>query len=1065
MLKGTKVGVVTDVDGNFSLPVKGMEKQYTITVSSVGMEPVTIKASVDKAVHVEMTNNSMLEELVVETGYQPLPRKDMVGAYTTVKAEDVMMPAMTSIDQMLQGKIAGMVVTNSSTRVGAKPSITIRGTSTIMGNTDPLWVVDGIIQSDPLSIDASSALTEDMRNVITNQISWLNPQDIETITVLKDASATAIYGSKASNGVIVITTKKGSAERTSVSYTGNMSVRMRPTYNDFNYMNSLERIQFSKEAYEAGARYQEEPIPQPYSYEGLMAMYNKHMISEADFARNLEFLETGNTDWLKMLLRNSVSTSHNVSVSGGTQKVTYNASVGYNITNGTEKGNDQNRLTSRLVVNSQLSNRVRLSFSVNGTTADSKSFGPNASPQSYAQSTSRAVPAYDMDGKPVYYDYYYTYTMNMRDLGSLRYGYNIFNEIDNSYSKNKSSSYSFSVNLDVKIFDWLTYQLVGNMGTSSNTTDVYDGETTSYIERNYRGYAAGTEKPGSEKFKAALMPFGGLLRINNSRSTSYDMQHKLVFQKTFNEIHRFNAMAAMQMRSVASKSSSTTMFGYEPNRGEIMVSPAYPKDIVPIGGTSTVYWGALDYLYNSGGLRSYNYTSNYLSYFATAAYSLKDTYVFNANVRQDASNRFGQDTNHKFNPTYSFGFNWRMGEMGFVRNYMSWLNQFNLRATYGIQGNVVQSVSPDLIAQYGGILGGYNEFYTTISSLPNPMLKWESTKSWNFGLDIQFLKGMTMNVEYYGRKSNAIVSQPIPEEYGMKNMPLNGGTIYNEGLEVTVNFTPFRSKDFAWTVGINASKNWNRVGNNTNLIRADQVSKGDYLSGSSNRMLAPDYPLSSFWSYSFAGLDPQTGYPTFNKIDGSDPNVTTDPLTFLVYSGQTSPYFTGGINTRIRWHDFSLSANFSALIGAKKRLPNPYSQFNNGKLPSPYAQLSRQLNDRWKQPGDENRTNIPALYTSVITNDINLPLPDGSIANNRYSMWAQSDARVADASFLRCSQVSFTYYLPKSICQKFRAQSCSFSGNVNNLFVIASKKWNGFDPELGESIQPKIFSFGLSISF
>lgn len=336
ILKGTKTGVMTDADGNFTLPVKGQAKEFTITVSSVGMEPVTLKASVGKPVKVELKSNNMLQELVVETGYSTLPRKDMVGAYTTVKAEDVMMPAMTSIDQMLQGKISGMVVTNSSTRVGAKPSITIRGTSTIMGNTDPLWVVDGIIQSDPLSIDASSALTEDMRNVITNQISWLNPQDIETITVLKDASATAIYGSKASNGVIVITTKKGSAERTSVSYTGNVSVRMRPNYKMFNYMNSKERIQFSKEAYEAGARYLEEPIAQPYSYEGLMAMYNKHMISESEFARNLEFLETGNTDWFDLLLRNSVSTSHNVSVSGGTKKVTYNASVGYNLTNGTE---------------------------------------------------------------------------------------------------------------------------------------------------------------------------------------------------------------------------------------------------------------------------------------------------------------------------------------------------------------------------------------------------------------------------------------------------------------------------------------------------------------------------------------------------------------------------------------------------------------------------------------------------------------------------------------------------------------------------------------------------------
>ena len=262
------------------------------------------------------TDASQLEEVtVVSTGYNSLPRKDMVGAYTTVKAEDIMMPAYNSIDQMLQGKIPGMVVVNSSSRIGSTPKITIRGTSTIFGNTDPLWVVDGIIQPDPLPIDASSAITQDMRNLIGNQISWLNPSDIETITVLKDASATAIYGSKASNGVIVITTKKGSAERTSIRYSTNLSFRTRPNYGMFNYMNSKEQIQFSKEAYDAGVRYQSDPLPQIYTYEGLMAMYNNRLINEDDFMKQMKRLETCNTDWFDILCRNSFSHNHNLSIS------------------------------------------------------------------------------------------------------------------------------------------------------------------------------------------------------------------------------------------------------------------------------------------------------------------------------------------------------------------------------------------------------------------------------------------------------------------------------------------------------------------------------------------------------------------------------------------------------------------------------------------------------------------------------------------------------------------------------------------------------------------------------
>ena len=368
LIRGTSMGVSTDAKGNFSITLPN-QNENSLVFSFVGMQTQVIKCTDDKPLKITMkTDASQLEEVtVVSTGYNSLPRKDMVGAYTTVKAEDIMMPAYNSIDQMLQGKIPGMVVVNSSSRIGSTPKITIRGTSTIFGNTDPLWVVDGIIQPDPLPIDASSAITQDMRNLIGNQISWLNPSDIETITVLKDASATAIYGSKASNGVIVITTKKGSAERTSIRYSTNLSFRTRPNYGMFNYMNSKERIQFSKEAYDAGVRYQSDPLPQIYTYEGLMAMYNNRLINEDDFMKQMKRLETCNTDWFDILCRNSFSHNHNLSISGGTQKVTYNASFGYSSNHGTQKGDDMTQFTSRLNVSTQFTKSLSITFNLSGS--------------------------------------------------------------------------------------------------------------------------------------------------------------------------------------------------------------------------------------------------------------------------------------------------------------------------------------------------------------------------------------------------------------------------------------------------------------------------------------------------------------------------------------------------------------------------------------------------------------------------------------------------------------------------------------------------------------------------
>lgn len=1062
--KGTGGTTTTDHNGSFSLRYTGSSKDAVIAVSYIGMVTKDVPVDFKKSMKVTLESDALKlsEVTVVDDGYNRLPRRDMVGAYTTIKAEDIMMPGMESIDQMLQGRVAGMVVSNTSARVGSNTAIKIRGTSTILGNTDPLWVVDGVIQPDPIHLEASDVLTQDMAQLVGNQVSWLNPLDIETITVLKDASATAIYGSKASNGVIVITTKKGSSERVAVRYQGNINIRENKGYSHYNLMNSLERIQFSKEAYDAGARYQSSPLPQKYTYEGLMEMFNKRMITEEEFAYNMQRLETVNTDWFDLITRNSISNSHNLSVSGGTDKITYNASFGYQKNSGTEKGNDNDMFTSRLNIGIRFNKRLRVDVNMGGSYRNQYGYYGGVNPQTYALNTSRALPAYDESGELAYYKQYYEYILN---ANKLEYGYNILNEMANTSSKSNNKTFSVSANVDFKIFEWLNYQFVGSVQQSSNNGESYAGENSSYIEKNYRGYAAGTEEYGSAKYNAALLPVGGMLSTNSTVSSSYTMSHKLQFSNTFAEQHRVNMLAGFEMRSIENSSNSNTVWGYIPERGQMLVIPTAPDKLVPIGKT-TPAWGVLDSFYRySSGWNKYDRTDNYLSVFGVLAYSFRNAHVINANFRWDASNRFGQDTNNKFNPTYSFGYSWRIAQESFIQDNIWWLNQMNLRATYGIQGNVVNSVSPELIAAYGsgGIKNPYNQYYAVISSIPNPYLKWESTHSWNFGLDLQLFSKITMNLEYYTRQSNVILQQNISEEYGMKQMRLNGGKIHNHGVEATLNFTPISSKDFAWTVGFNASKNWSRSSNPEEVVQANQLQLSNYLAGSGDRPLKEGYPLSSFWSYSFAGLDPENGYPLFNYLEYDKTDNSLDPTTFLVYSGQRDPYFTGGFNTRVRYKSISFGASFSALIGAKKRLSNPYSSFSNGKIPDPFVNLSKDLNDRWKKPGDEANTIIPALWTST-TGNFNVMLPNGT-SSSLYSMWAYSDAMVVDGSFLRCNNISATYYFPKEWCNKFGAQSLELSASVNNIFVIANKRWKGFDPELSNSVMPHMYSVGLSVSF
>ncbi len=1062
MVKGASTGI----NGDFKIDILFSESEkLTLVFSYMGSKSQTIKLTeqnIGKPFNIQlMPDDEMLEEVtIVEDGYARLPRKDMVGAFTTVKADDIMMPAYQSIDQMLQGKIAGMSVVNTSARVGASPKITIRGTATILGNTSPLWVVDGVIQEDALTIDMSAAITGDMKELIGNQVSWLNPQDIDNITVLKDASATAIYGSKASNGVIVITTKKGTPGRVNVNYSTNVSVRERPSYELYDFMNSYERIQFSKEAYEAGVYYQREPLPQVYTYEGLMAMFNNRDITEEQFSAYLQRLETVNTDWFKLLTRNSVSQSHNISISGGVDKLTYNASIGYQDNNGMEVGNENDQLTTRLSMNSHVNDKLDINVQLNGSIRNSYGYA-GVNPYSYAMNTNRAIPAYETNGELAYYSNYYKYDYNSELGNSNQYSYNVLNELENTYSTNCGTMFNASANVSYKILNWLTYQGTVNMALNTNKSESYMGEKSSQVETKYRGYAYGAEESGSRKYNAALLPHGGVLKQAMSQSVSYSTSHRLQFAKEFNENNRLNVMLGMEVRSATGVSDGNTVWGYLPERGEKLMQPALPEKFQPIGEQS-MGLGVFEELYKNSAWSKTSTVTNYMSFFGIAAYSFKNRYVINLNIRSDASNRFGQDVNKQFDPTWSAGFAWKVAQEPFMIKYVPWLDQLNIRATYGIQGNVVNSISPDLIVAYEGLLSSYNEYYLSISSLPNKQLKWERTKSANLGADIS-LFGITMNLEYYWRLSNAIIRQDVAQEYGVKSMPLNGGLISNEGIEFSMNYTPIRTKDFAWTIGMNAGKNWNKSETDDRTAKADELSDINFISGSSDRPLKKGYPLSAFWSYQFTGLDPKNGYPTFAyatyetvAVDGS-----VDPTTFLVYSGQSEPDFSGGFNTRLRWKGFNIGIDFAANLGASKRLPNPYSTFTQCKMPDIFSNLSKELNNRWKQPGDELHTNIPALYTSI--RELNqLYLPNGRHPYI-YEMWGDSDIRVANASFLRCTQISLSYSLPQKICKRMKFTHIQFSANINNLFVIASKDWKGYDPELGNSIQPRMYSLGLSL--
>lgn len=410
-----KQGVVTNVDGEFRFEAKGQEKRDFI-FSYLGMKSVTETLRDGLLKIVVMEDDSKAIEEVVVTGYQNLSRRESAAAISTVKMKDVFTPSAMSLDQMLQGKIPGMSVMLQSGEPSSTPVIRIRGNSTINGNKAPVWVVDGVIMSETVPFSVSDLNSPDASYLIGNSISGLSPQDIESISVLKDASATAIYGVKAANGVIVVTTKKGRAMAPTITYDMNLNMSTRPTYGMFDLMNSQERVQLSKDIYDARLQYPR--VPTDESYEGALQRYLKRKITHEQFASEVQRYETMNTNWFKHLFRETLSQSHNVSLNGGTSRVHYYASLSYNDAPGIAKGSESNRFTglSKVFVKINRIFDVDVKFDLSNQTNEGF-YGVN--PFSYAFNTSRSLPLYNHDEL-----YYYSKSSFSNEID-----FNILNEL------------------------------------------------------------------------------------------------------------------------------------------------------------------------------------------------------------------------------------------------------------------------------------------------------------------------------------------------------------------------------------------------------------------------------------------------------------------------------------------------------------------------------------------------------------------------------------------------------------------------------------------------------------
>ncbi len=1041
-IKGLKNAVTTDADGNFTITIPGGIQQILL-ISYIGMKSHEERVLRDIVNIILKTDAKQMSEVVVlSTGYQKIDKRVSTSSIFSVSGENIKQAGALTLDNMLLGKIPGMTVLNNTSTPGASTKIRIRGVSTISGNREPLWVVDGIILEDPVPLSTDEINSLDNVNLIGNAISGLNPMDIESVDILKDASSTAIYGVRAANGVIVVTTKKGKIGAPRLSYSTSLTLTERPDYKNLHRMNSFERIDVSKEIEKRGLIYSFAPAA--VGYEGALYDLYDRKISEDEFLLRVKRMEEQNTDWFDALYRTAFSNKHNISVSGATDKVNYYFSGAYASDKNTVKGSGVEQYNANMKLIFNLSKKLTANLQLRGSLTDKEYLHGSISPYQYAYNTSRAIALYDLSGERAFY--------NVRQGNQQQLIYNVLNEIENTGNTINNNSLNFLSNIEWKVTPKLRF--TGTAGI--NNADTQEKEwfsERSYYAANLRNLNYGAKFPSLDPTSPFVkdqcqLPYGGGLENNNTRNFGYTVRAQADYSTTISKDHEISGAIGTELRSSKYEGIRTSQFGYMPERGEkfIAIDPAF--------------WPRYNALILANPNVVVNRLSNFVSFYGIATYDYMHKYIFNFNVRADGSNKFGQDKSARFLPIWSLSGRWNLHNESYLKN-IDWINELAIKGSMGVQGNVSDDQTPSLILQGGPLDPLSQEYMYYLSKLPNPLLKWEKTTAYNIAADFSLLNNrISGTVEYYYKKGeDQIISKSVSPTTGMPSMSLNAGDIANKGFEVIFNFVPVRTKDWTWSLSFNGAKNTN------NVLRSGINSNYGYLEYLNGTAVLEGVPINTFYSYKFAGLD-ANGLPTFKDTEEKDGD-TKESMYKKVFavSGNRIPDIQGGFGTMLKYSNFSLNLFFTYSLGAKMRLNDLYSD-SGQRLPQPQQNMSDEFVSRWRKPGDESRTNIPTLSSE------NLPMSGfGSnrkieIANNMWQMYNKSDIRVVSSDNVRLRTASLRYQLSQKLCENIGLNGASIRLEGNNLFCLASKKLKGQDPDqvtLGGQSAPPLPSYTLSI--
>ncbi len=1078
ILKGTTLGVATDLSGRFIFRIPQSGSMPVLLFSFIGMETQEYKVvNPNKEIRIIMVEGAEALDEVVVTGMETIRKEHMTGSTTVVTAKDLKMQGITSIDRILEGMVAGLNSTTISGAPGTRAKITIRGENNLSGNTEPLWIVDGL----PMTSGVPQNNTGDYAGTIMQDgIGNIMPDDIESISILKDASAAAIYGARAANGVIVITTKKGFRSKTLVNYSGTYECGIAPS-NRLDFMNSEEKLAYEQSIINNfGLDYAYLTGRGGYMFKRSVDGY----MLPSEYTAKLQRLKKTNTDWFDVLFRTAHSHSHNVSLRGGSEELMYYTAVNFQEKSGILISNKYQNAGLLIKLDYRPIEKLIVALNIFANVRKNRDNASLIDPFTYAMFANPYERPYDEEGN---YASDLSYLSNNytteRASGYVYDQFNILREMRDTRKKQDGSDVELTFNVRYEIIPGLAVESIVRKGISYNT------ETIEVEPETYTSWK--NETFGRNAYRNyELMPDGydnGELSENSGKNFSWSIRNQIDYSFNIKKDHLFSILLANE---VMSKKFSN--FGY--------TSPIYSGDY-RITGVPTF---DIDVPYENmvSSIRTMFNTSDgqdrSVSFLTSLRYGYKDRYIFNFNYRADGADVIGNS--NRFTPLWSVGIRYNLHREKFFENPV--VSELSIRGSYGYTGNIDRTAYPFSTISFGSNTYQSNR-YATNFTYPNPTVGWEKKRDRNIGLDMSLFKNrINMTLDYYSNRTEDVLEDlEVPYSTGRTSVKANGGIVENSGWEFYTNIRWINNNDFSFSTSFNIARNKNVIKkSHYNYKTWQEATKSAVSQGGEINLVGRE--TGSIYGWKFAGVNPKTGNPQYylteegkrayakvldawNSYTGrtkkeyeaiiTDLNSIPDYVDYnrgnnftpayfmpsMQYLGRLNPKYVGGFNTYLRYKGIEFTTSWTFKAGHIIENFNDYQNAPNNEANADRAALgySSDLNVSatnrekkylyyWQFPGDI--TDVARFTTS--SNDFWA----ATCTSNMYS----------NGNYLRMTNLSVSYRFPSELVKKWRMKNLTLGFSARNLFTFT--KYRGLDVASGLAFSYPVareFNFKLTIGF